>query len=137
MSEMTTSAEQAGAGHRDGLWARTGSMLSAGWLLVSAFAWESSGPQRTNAAVSAYLIFVLALLATGLDRVRILTTLVSTWVALSVWLLPGGHPLMQWNATLFGTATLLLSLVSKQGSLALHLPGLPEWELRGPAHHQT
>jgi hypothetical protein len=136
MNEMTRSAEQAGAGHQDGLWARAGTMLSAGWLLVSAFAWESSGPQRTNAAVAAYLVFVLALLATGLDRVRILTTLVSAWIVVSVWILPGGHPLMQWNATLFGTATLLLSLVSKQGALALHLPGLGEWAFRPPAHHQ-
>ncbi len=137
MSEMTTSEERSGSGHQDGLWARTGTMLSAGWLLVSAFAWESSGPQRTNAAVASYLLFVFALLATGLDRVRIFTTLVSLWLVTSVWVLPGGHALMQWNATLFGTATLLLSLVSKQGALALHLPGLPELALRPQAHHQA
>jgi len=99
----------------DGLWARTANLLLSGWLIVSAFAWDGAGAPRTNAALVGYLVFVFSLVATVRDRARVLNTLLSLWLVVSVWLLPATHPAMRVNTLLVGGAMFLFSLVSKRG----------------------
>jgi hypothetical protein len=102
--------------HRDGLWARTANLLLSGWLVVSAFAWEQ-GAARTNAAVVAYLVFVLTTVAAALDEVRALNTLLGLWLVASAWLLPSASVPMRCSTTAVGAAVAVLSLVGKGGEL--------------------
>jgi hypothetical protein len=116
--EHAVGGQPGGAGfrHPDGLWARTANLLLAGWLVVSAFAWDAGVP-RVNAAVVAYLVFVFTLVATAFDGVRALNTLLGLWLLASVWLLPAARALMRWNTALVALGVLLLSLVSNRGGL--------------------
>jgi hypothetical protein len=84
-------------------------------MVVSAFAWDAAGPPRTNAAVVGYLIFISALVATGLDRARWLSTLLGLWLLASVWLLPAASVPMRINTALVGAAVCALSMVTRSG----------------------
>lgn len=116
MSREEPGARVKGVRHGDGLWARTANLLLSGWLVFSAFAWDAGAP-RVNAAVVGYLVFVFSLVATALDGVRALNTLLGLWLLASVWLLPAALPAMRWNTALVALAVLLLSLVSSRGGL--------------------
>jgi len=107
--------EQRRMRHRDGLWARTANLLLSGWLIVSAFAWDGAGPPRIDAALVGYLVFVCTIVATVVDGARVLNTLLSLWLVLSVWLFPATHPAMRLNTLLVGSAMFLFSLVSTRG----------------------
>jgi hypothetical protein len=89
--------------------------LLSGWLVVSAFAWDTGGRARIDAAVVGYLVFVFSTLATLIDEIRVLNTLLGAWLFISVWMVPPAHVLMRWNTALVGLAILLLSLVSDRG----------------------
>ncbi len=105
--------------HPDGLWARTGNLLLGGWLVFSGLAW-AQGAARVNAAVTGYLVFVFALLATAFDGIRAATTALGAWLVASAWALPAAQPAMRWNVAGVGAGVLLLSLVSSRGGL--HAP---------------
>ncbi|HET6436741.1 MAG TPA: hypothetical protein VFG59_01675 [Anaeromyxobacter sp.] len=107
--------------HRDGLWARTVSLLASGWLIVSAFAWDPSGPARTNAGMVGYLVFVASMVATLVDAVRVVNTLLGAWLVVSTFLFPAAG-VMRINTALLGLAVVVMSLVStREGVLRLPL----------------
>lgn len=118
--------------HPDGLWARTANPLLSGWLVVSAFAWVG-GASLVNAAVVGYLVFVFTLLATALDGVRGLNTLLGLWLLVSVWVLPPAGALMRFNTGGVAVLVVALSLVSSRGGL--RRPPLRTFleQLEGPA----
>jgi uncharacterized membrane protein len=106
-----------GSLHRDGLWARAANLLLAGWLMVSAFALRPGHTGRVNALLMGYLVFVFALVATSVDGVRLLNTLLGLWLLTSAWILPMTDG-MRWSTGLVGAAVVTLSLVSKAGRFA-------------------
>jgi len=117
VSEVVGSKRNVPLRHQDGLWARAGNLLLSGWLVFSGLAWDVGKQARIDALVVGYLVFVFSVVATVIDEVRALNTLLGVWLLMSVWLLPPAHALMRWNTALVGLAMLLLSLVSSRGRL--------------------
>ncbi|HVO20143.1 MAG TPA: hypothetical protein VMU15_12855 [Anaeromyxobacter sp.] len=105
------------ARHPDGLWARAGNIVLSGWLVVSALAWDAGGPGRINALLVGYLAFVFSTVATLADGVRVLNTLLGSWLLASVWVLPSAPPLMRLNTALVGACLLVFSLISRRGAI--------------------
>lgn len=99
----------------DGLWARAATLLVSGWLIVSAFAWERGVP-RIDGAVVGYLVFVFSMVATVIDEVRVLNTVLGAWLVVTAWVWPAKAPLMRVNETLIGAAVVLLSMVTNAGA---------------------
>jgi len=110
-------AGQMHARHPDGLWARAGNIVLSGWLVVSALAWDAGGPGRINALLVGYLAFVFSTVATLADGVRVLNTLLGSWLLASVWVLPSAPPLMRLNTALVGACLLVFSLISRRGAI--------------------
>jgi len=117
VSEVVASKGNLPPRHPDGLWARAGNLLLGGWLVISGLAWDAQKQVRIDALVVGYLVFVFSIVATVIDDVRALNTLLGIWLLMSAWLLPPTHALMRWNTAVVGLAMLLLSLVSSRGGL--------------------
>ena len=85
---------------QDGLWARTGNLLIAGWLFLSAFLWDHAAAERVNAAYVGALAFAAALVAVPIPRARHVTSVLALWLFISVILLPSSHEATGWNNAL-------------------------------------
>ena len=101
---------------QDGLWARTGNLLIAGWLFLSAFLWDHAVAERVNAAYVGALAFASALVAVRIPRARNVTSVLALWLFISVILLPSSHEATGWNNALVAVAMFGLSLVAPRAA---------------------
>lgn len=101
---------------QDGLWARTGNLLIAGWLFLSAFLWDHAAAERVNAAYVGALAFAAALVAVPIPRARHVTSVLALWLFISVILLPSSHEATGWNNALVAIAMFGLSLVAPRSA---------------------
>ena len=93
------------------LLARYINLLLGVWLVISAFVWQHTIEQQTNAWIVGVLVAVFALVAIGRERARYLNTLLSVWLFASIWVLPTVAEATQWNHGLVALAVFIFSLV--------------------------
>lgn len=91
--------------------ARGINLLLGFWLLISAFAWGHTIPERANSWVVGALIMAIALLASSVPAARWLNTALSVWLFVAVWALPHHSLATRWNNVLVAIAVFAISLV--------------------------
>jgi hypothetical protein len=84
------------------------------WLFISAFAWEHTSAQFTNAWLVGLLIAACAAAATRIDGARYLNTILAVWLFLSNWIIPTQFEGTVWNNILVSIAVLVLSLAGNR-----------------------
>lgn len=92
--------------------ARWVNVLVGIWLVVTAFLWEHTEAQFTNAWVVGLLSVGFALIAMSVTWVRYLEALLALWLFVSSWTLDTGAPATLWNNVLVSIAMLFLSLIA-------------------------
>ena len=93
------------------LLARYINLLLGVWLVISAFVWQHTLEQQTNAWIVGVLVAVFALVAIGREQARYLNTALSIWLFVSIWALPTVAEATQWNHGLVALAVFIFSLV--------------------------
>jgi hypothetical protein len=101
--------------HPDGLWARAGNLLLAGWLVVSALALQPGGPARVDALTVGSLVYVFGVASIGVDGARLLNALLGLWLVAAAWLFQDTRA-MRWSTVRVGAGVACLSLVSREGA---------------------
>jgi hypothetical protein len=91
--------------------ARTLGLILGLWLFVSAFAFQRSSPEFTNAWVVGLASALAALAAMTRAPARYGNTLLAAWLVVSAFALPHRSPAAFWHDVAVGLVMLLLSLV--------------------------
>ena len=91
--------------------ARGVNLLLGFWLLVSAFIWSHTTPERANSWIVGALVVVVAVVAEHRSPARRVNTALSIWLFVSVWVLPHHSAATRWNNALVAVAVFLISLV--------------------------
>ncbi|EYF07453.1 SPW repeat domain-containing protein [Chondromyces apiculatus] len=87
------------------------------WLFASAFLWQHTEAQFTNAWVIGVLSTTFAVLVLWAPSARHLNTALGVWTVLSAWVLPSISTMTVWNNVIVGIgifATSLLPAVDMQ-----------------------
>lgn len=91
--------------------ARGMNLMLGFWLIISAFVWEHTGPERANSWVVGALVIAIALVASSVSAARWVNTGLAVWLFASVWLLPHDNVATAWNNALVAIAVFVISLV--------------------------
>jgi len=97
----------------NGTWARITTIALGAWLFLSAFAWEQSSGQQTNALLSGAAAVVIGLVSLARPQARLFNTALAVWLFASAFAIPGTGEAM-WNNTLVALAIFGLSLVPER-----------------------
>lgn len=130
-------SQRRSASKQDGLWARAANLILAGWLFLSAFAWDHAPAERVNTAYVGLFVFASALAAVTRPRARNLTTALALWLLVSLPLLPNLHPATAWNNASVALAVFLLSLRGPRQAPPSRALDLRELTSRGPASAES
>lgn len=103
--------------------ARGINLLLGFWLLISAFVWGHTVPERANSWIVGALVIAIALVASSVPAARWINTALSAWLFVSVWALPHHSVATRWNNALVAIAVFAISLVP--GADQRHTEGAP------------
>lgn len=95
------------------------------WLFLSAFAWEHTAAERTNAWILGVLCVVFAVIAMSTSAARWLNTALAVWLFISVWALPHDNLGTMWNNAVVAIIVFLASLAPGPGERTLSTTRVP------------
>ncbi len=96
--------------------ARLANIILGAWLFISAFMWQHSAAQYTNAWVVGLLIAAVAIIGFWAPQVRYVNTALAAWLFISAWALPHDNRGTVWNHALVAIAVFAISLIPSRST---------------------